>query len=133
MKTANAYIKHLLNKSDTSISVKGISLKALTCGNTVLLPVLHSEQDNGYSENFISHLRDEVAGQQNEFKNSVLLVIHNSMLDTLINSAENVAQTNAVWHPEKIKTEMQQLIDPTDSASKVSECLLEHRFNQIVR
>jgi DNA phosphorothioation-dependent restriction protein DptH len=120
------------DKSDVTITANGIPLKALTCGNTVLLPVLHSEQDNGYSENFISHLRDEVAGQQDEFKNSALLVIHNSMLDTLINSAENVAQINAVWHPEKIKIEMQQLIDPDDPACKVSECLLEHRFSQIV-
>ena len=119
-------------KSDTVITVKGISLKALTCTNTILLPVLHSEQDNGYSENFISHLRDEVAGQQGEFKNSTLLVIHNSMLDTLINSAENIAQTGAIWHPEKIKKEMQKLIDPNDPGKKVSECLLVHRFNQIV-
>jgi len=124
----NAFIA----KSDDKIVIENASINALTCGNTKLLPVLHSENGNGYSENFISHLRDEVAGQQGDFKGCALLVIHNSMLDTLINSAEDIAQEDGVWHPEKIKESLQGLIDPHAKDRKVSECLLEHRFAQIV-
>ena len=119
-------------KCDSQITLNSITIKTLTCGNTKLLPVLHSESGEGYSENFISHLRDEVAGQQGDFKGSALLVIHNSMLDTLINSAEDIAQDNSVWHPEKIKQALKELIDPHAPDRKVSECLLDHRFAQIV-
>ena len=124
----NAFIK----KSDDQITIKNTTISALKCGNTKLLPVLHSENGSGYSENFISHLRDEVAGQQGDFKGCALLVIHNSMLDTLINSAEDIAQVSSVWHPEKIKDALKSLIDPHAKDRKVSECLLDHRFAQIV-
>ena len=119
-------------KSQASISVKGIELKVLSCGEITLIPVLHNEEGDGFSENFISHLRDEVAGQQGPLKGSALLVIHNSMLDTLINSAEDVAQPGAVWHAEVIKESMKTLINEYDDSFEVSECLLEHRFKQIL-
>lgn len=117
--------------SQSSVSVKDIELSVLTCGEVILLPVLHNENDEGFSENFISHLRDEVAGQQGNLKGSALLVIHNSMLDTLINSAEDVAQPGCVWHAEVIKESMKSLINYHDDSHQVSECLLEHRFKQI--
>lgn len=125
----------IVSKADGTIDVKGTKLSIVTCGNSRLLPVLHSEDSNtapGFTENFISHLRDEVAGQFGEFEDCALLVIHNSMLDTLINSAENVAQPASIWHPEQIKQAMYKLIDDVNGTRKVSECLLEHRFNQIV-
>ncbi len=124
--------KAFLLMSDNSILVKGNLLKSICCGGVNLISVLHSDNGAGYSENFISFLRDEVAGQVGEFKDASLLVIHNSLLDTLINSAENVAQPNSVWNPAEIKNELGSLIDQTDPKSKVSECLLEHRFEQIV-
>ncbi|ABV87635.1 conserved hypothetical protein [Shewanella pealeana ATCC 700345] len=125
----------IVSKADGTIDVKGTKLSIVTCGHSRLLPVLHSEDSNtapGFTENFISHLRDEVAGQFGEFEDCALLVIHNSMLDTLINSAENVAQPASIWHPEQIKQAMYKLIDDVNGTRKVSECLLEHRFNQIV-
>jgi DNA phosphorothioation-dependent restriction protein DptH len=118
--------------SQSKINVKGIAINVLTCGQVNLIPVLHSENGEGFSENFISHLRDEVAGQQGQLKGTALLVIHNSMLDTLINSAEDVAQPGCVWHAEVIKESMKSLIDYHDDSHQVSECLLEHRFKQIL-
>jgi len=117
--------------STENVAIKNVNIPIVQCETTKLLIVLHSENRGGFSENFISHIRDQVAGQQSELKNTSLLVIHNSMLDTLINSAENVAQKNCVWHPAEIKKAMFSLIDEHDSKRKVSECLLEHRFNQI--
>ena len=125
----------IVSKSDGSINVKGTELPVVQCGEARLLPVLHSEDSRkcaGFTENFISHLRDEVAGQFGELEGCALLVIHNSMLDTLINSAEDVAQPASIWHPEQIKHAMHDLIDDFNGTRKVSECLLEHRFNQIV-
>lgn len=125
----------IVSKSDGSINVKGTELPIVQCGEARLLPVLHSEDSSkfsGFTENFISHLRDEVAGQFGELEGCALLVIHNSMLDTLINSAEDVAQPASIWHPEQIKHAMHDLIDEFNGTRKVSECLLEHRFNQIV-
>lgn len=118
--------------SQSTICVKDIELHVVTCGEVALIPVLHNENDEGFSENFISHLRDEVAGQQGPMKGTALLVIHNSMLDTLINSAEDVAQQNGVWHPQTIKDSMKALINYHDDSHQVSECLLEHRFKQIL-
>jgi DNA phosphorothioation-dependent restriction protein DptH len=120
-------------QAQSTIFVKEIELKVVACGDVTLIPVLHNEEGDGFSENFISHLRDEIAGQQGPLKGSALLVIHNSMLDTLINSAEDVAQPGAVWHAEVIKESMKSLINEYDDSYEVSECLLEHRFKQIPR
>jgi DNA phosphorothioation-dependent restriction protein DptH len=118
--------------SQSTVNVKGIAINVLTCGQVNLIPVLHNENGEGFSENFISHLRDEVAGQQGQLKGTALLVIHNSMLDTLINSAEDVAQPGCVWHAEVIKESMKSLINYHDDSHQISECLLEHRFKQIL-
>lgn len=128
---SNRLYDDFVSLSTENVAIKNINIPIVKYEQIRLLVVLHSENDGGFSENFISHIRDEVAGQQSELKNSSLLIIHNSMLDTLINSAENIAQKNWVWHPAEIKKAMFSLIDDHDSKRKVSVCLLEHRFNQI--
>ncbi|MDP2535498.1 DNA phosphorothioation-dependent restriction protein DptH [Alteromonas stellipolaris] len=115
------------------VSVKNVEIPFVHVGAFKLLVVLHSEEKGeGYSENFISHIRDVVASQQKEVKDSCLLIIHNSMLDTLINSAENIAQPSWVWHPLKIKKALEGEIDPLNDNKLVTQCLLSHRFEQIV-
>jgi DNA phosphorothioation-dependent restriction protein DptH len=121
-----------INHSTDTVFVKNVELPVVKICDNKLMPVLHHEHGKGFSENFISHLRDEIAGQQGQLKNSALLIIHNSMLDTLINSAEDVAQENGIWNPLTIKESMKTLINYHDSSHQVSECLLEHRFNQIL-
>lgn len=122
----------LIERCSTEVMVKGTELPAVEVARVKLVPVLHSETGEGFSENFISHLRDEVSGQAGDLKNSALLIIHNSMLDTLINSAEDVAHNGSAWHPEVIKSSLQRLIDKSTANKEVSECLLKHRFAQIV-
>lgn len=130
---SNKLFKAISLHSSSSVLIKNIPIPCVEIGDTKLLVVIHSENgDSGFGENFISHIRDVVAAQQGEIKNSSLLVIHNSQLDTLINSAENIAQKGFVWHPSEIMQSLYSLIEPTDSASKVSKCLLNHRFDQIV-
>lgn len=123
----------LSSLSTLYVEIKNIRIPCVEIADTKLLIIIHSEnEEHGFGENFISHIRDEVAAQQGQIKNSSLLVIHNSQLDTLINSAENIAQKGFVWHPSEIMQSLYSLIEPTDPSSKVSKCLLNHRFDQIV-
>ncbi|WP_238596663.1 DNA phosphorothioation-dependent restriction protein DptH [Psychromonas sp. psych-6C06] len=124
----NAFV----DSSTSSISIKGVELKILQYGSTKLLPVYHGDSENGFTENFISHLRDEISSQQGEFKGTALLIIHNSMLDTLINSTEDVAQPKFVWHPKNIKQLLFAEIKQEDQNAKISECLLDFYFDDIV-
>ena len=47
------------------------------CNGTKLVPVLHHEAGNGFTENYISHLRDQISSLNNEFSSSALFIIHN--------------------------------------------------------
>ncbi len=113
------------------IEVKNIKLPCINYKNASLIPVFHNEED-GFSENFISLLRDEVSSQSGSLNGCALLIIHNSLLDTLINSAKDVAQPGFVWHPENIKSLLHQELDQSDEKFKVSECLLDYQFDLIL-
>lgn len=100
--------------------------------NTVrLIPVFHSDNESGYTENYISRLRDLVAAQQHDFKHTALLIIHNSMLDTLVNSAEDLTQPGKVWHPLALKNQLKKLINSSNKQKAVSETLLDLVYEQI--
>lgn len=126
----------MLNKADTSVELKtndiNQTLPAITFGKTTLIPVVHSESAQGLSENFISHLRDLVSAQDGPLKDCALLVIHNSYLDTLINSARDLGKAGEVWHPLTIKKSLSELISSISGTDKVSQCLLDHRFKLII-
>lgn len=126
----------MLNKADTRVELKtndiNQTLPAITFGKTTLIPVVHSESEKGLSENFISHLRDLVSAQDGPLKDCALLVIHNSYLDTLINSARDLGKAGEVWHPSIIKKSLSELISSISGTDKVSQCLLDHRFKLII-
>jgi len=126
--------KAIVQRKTASLTLKNdIGVPVVETGSVQLIPVLHDEQgQTGFTENYISHLRDEVAGQNGQFANTALLVIHNSLLDTLINSANNLGKEQGVWAPDQIKDALSKLIDQNDSSKAVSECLLEYQFHQIV-
>jgi DNA phosphorothioation-dependent restriction protein DptH len=124
----NAFIRFSTN----TINIKNNELKTIQYGNTQLIPVYHGESESGFTENFISHLRDEISAQQGELKNTALFIIHNSMLDTLINSTEDLAQPGFIWHPKNIKQLLHAEINQQDDKAKISECLLDYHFDEIV-
>ncbi|MCV6590966.1 MAG: DNA phosphorothioation-dependent restriction protein DptH [Marinobacterium sp.] len=113
-------------------------LTALQCGDIKLVPVLHNDDQaasaSGYTENFISYLRDEVAGQQGEFSHTALFVIHNSLLDTLINSASDVSAESGVYNPLQIKQALAELISQGEGIGSraLSDELLEYQFDLIM-
>ncbi len=116
------------------IVVKNTKIPFVEYEGKKLLTVLHSEdslEEKGFTENFISMLRDEVSSQVDEMSGCAMLVIHNSLLDTLINSAQDLAQPEGVWHPKKIKQALKELIDKSDTGREVSEGLLDYQFNAI--
>lgn len=126
----------MIAHSQNSISVNnGTELPFIQLSNCKIVPVIHSEDPaeyQGFTENYISHLRDEVASQSGYLKGCALVVIHNSLLDTLINSAEDLAQLGQVWSPSKIKAAMKGLIDQQDKGRDVSNCLLDDQFDAIL-
>ncbi len=118
-----------------SILCKESELHYVLCGSTKLIPVIHSDRgDIGFTENFISFLRDEVASQSGDFKSTALVIIHNSLLDTIVNSAEDLTSSTNVFSPSKIKKALDELVDEEgDKGSKsISKILLEYQFDFII-
>ncbi|MBR7215881.1 DNA phosphorothioation-dependent restriction protein DptH [Pseudomonas sp. B2021] len=98
----------------------------------LLIPVMHGADVDGFTENYISHLRDKVASQSGIFKNTALFYIHNSMLDTLINSAMDVAGKGAVWSPYVFQGELQALISHASPHASLSNFLLQDQLDSIL-
>lgn len=108
-------------------------LPYLQIGGYQVVPVLHAERGIGFTENYISTLRDIVSAPQGQLKNCVLLVIHNSSLDTLNNSSRNLCLAeHDVWNPAVIRDALKEMIDPHAASQTISEALLDHQFNAIL-
>lgn len=98
----------------------------------LLIPVMHGADIDGFTENYISHLRDKVASQSGVFNNTALFYIHNSMLDTLINSAMDVAGKGAIWSPYEFQGELQALVSHASPHASLSNCLLQDQLESII-
>jgi DNA phosphorothioation-dependent restriction protein DptH len=108
-------------------------LPYLQIGGYQVVPVLHAERGIGFTENYISTLRDIVSAPQGHLKSCVLLVIHNSSLDTLNNSSRNLCLAeHDVWNPAVIRDALKDMIDPHAASRTISEALLDHQFNAIL-
>jgi DNA phosphorothioation-dependent restriction protein DptH len=128
----NALFKAFIGVTNSIIKIKTVELRTIQYKTVQLIPVFQGDSGKGFSENFISHLRDEVSAQQGALKSTALLLIHNSMLDTLINSTEDIAQPNFVWAPLNIKELLEAEIDSNDENADISKCLLNYHFDEIV-
>jgi len=119
-----------LDKSDAqTIEIDGVHLPFVLCNGVSLIPVLHGEQgENGFTENYISFLRDKVAGRDHQFSQAALLIIHNSLLDTLINSAKDAGAEGAIWHPKILEKKLEILIDQRVEGRELSRCLLKDQL-----
>jgi DNA phosphorothioation-dependent restriction protein DptH len=96
-----------------------------------VIPLLHSASANGFTENFISHLRDEVTKPQSVLADCCLVILHNSKLDTIINSSKDLAQKGSVWSNEFFKDALNKLIDNQDKGKDISGVLLDYQFDAI--
>ena len=59
-------------RTTASIVLEEEKIVYFKINNFKVIPVLHSMVDPGYSENYISLIRDLVSGQKNDFKTSIL-------------------------------------------------------------
>ncbi len=110
----------------------GQYIDCLPCNGVQLIPVLHGAEAPAFTENYISHLRDEVAGRSGIFAQTALLIIHNSMLDTLINSTKDVAAPDAIWYPQTFSHQLEKLITTGSNRSELSRCLLEDQLATVL-
>lgn len=110
----------------------GQYIDCLTCNGIQLIPVLHGVMAPAFTENYISHLRDEVAGRSGIFAQTALLIIHNSMLDTLINSTKDVAAPDAIWYPQTFSHQLEKLITTDSKSSELSRCLLDDQLAMVL-
>ncbi|WP_449554807.1 DNA phosphorothioation-dependent restriction protein DptH [Lelliottia amnigena] len=107
-------------------------LPYVSCNGIQLIPVLHGGAAPAFTENYISHLRDKVSSRNGIFSQTALLIIHNSMLDTLLNSTKDVAAPDALWHPETFRHQLEKLITTDSNLSQVSRCLLGDQLTTIL-
>jgi DNA phosphorothioation-dependent restriction protein DptH len=115
-----------------AIEHKGVKLPFIACGDTKLLPVLHGEHGKGFSENYISYLRDGVASRAADFAECALLIIHNSKLDTIINSAEDLAAEERAWHPQALVRRLKALSQAHPGNHHLLLYLLEDQLKYVL-
>ena len=128
-----AFIRKAAAEFTVEIEQKDRYLPYLQIGNYQVIPVLHAERGVGYTDSYISTLRDLVSESQGLFRNSVLLIIHNSSLDTLNNSSRNLCLAeHDVWNPAVIRDALKDMIKPYATSRTISLALLDHQFNEIL-
>ena len=122
-----------LYRYTSSFLLENHDINYISLNNFKVIPVLHSELDFGYSENYISRLRDLVSSQKGDFKNSVLLIIHNSSLDTLNNSSRDLTLRDNIWNPKNIYQALINFINESSFKDyQISKQLLKHQFEIIL-
>ncbi|MCM5705634.1 DNA phosphorothioation-dependent restriction protein DptH [Larsenimonas salina] len=112
------------NAADGSMMDGETQLNYLLIDDVKVVIAGHSEEygiDEGcYTENYLAKLRDDAVNWE-----STLLMVHNSMLDTITNSTFDLAKHGAVWSVEGIRQQLDSLIDDSMSNQKTSRCLLD--------
>jgi DNA phosphorothioation-dependent restriction protein DptH len=121
-------ITHFRNKASGLINVHGTEITFVEVAGLRLICVAHSDSTDssaGFNENYISMLRDRVAEQSDVFLGSAFLVIHNSLLDTLVNSAIDLASIDGPWSTNSIFKALVDLSAACGKSQKVYEVLLQ--------
>ncbi|WP_335920277.1 DNA phosphorothioation-dependent restriction protein DptH [Shewanella algae] len=122
-------------KSGDIVNEHGISLPYIQLSGCKVVPVMQSEEPHesqGFTENYISFLRDEVSKLGGCLKDCALVIIHNSLLDTVISAVGDLSQPEQVWSTKSIKQALTGLIDQQDNRRAVSLCLLDDQFDAIL-
>ena len=121
-------ISYLRSAANGVVNVHGTEIPFVTVAQLRLVCVAHSDSldsTHGFNENYISMLRDRIAEQSDVFIGSALLIVHNSLLDTLVNSAIDLAADDGPWSTNAIRKALVKLSEATGKSGKVYECLLQ--------
>ncbi|MEA2027469.1 MAG: hypothetical protein U9N49_00640, partial [Campylobacterota bacterium] len=122
-------IKALNSFKSGEVEYLNIKLPYITIGSVRLVYV--NDVESVMNEHFISNLRDAVSLPHKSFEGCALLVIHQSRLDTLMNSATDLALGDAPLNANSIEEKLKSLAK--DSAKPtLYTALLEHQTKLIV-
>lgn len=130
-KSVELYKSFLELAEEKIINFEGYNYPYIDCNGVFLIPVLQGNNGEYFSENFISYLRDAIANREDSFNNCALLIIHNSMLDTLINSAFDVSLPKAIWNPEVLAKKLLEFFD-TSNKKEIVKYLLDDQLTVIL-
>jgi len=112
-----------------TIEYLGISLPYISLGSHHLVFV--NDVENVMNEHFISNLRDAISGSDEAFINCALLVVHQSRLDTLLNSAHDLSSVGAPFNAQEVKKKLNDQCKETTNL-KLFKALLAIQTKQIV-
>ncbi|CAD6871624.1 DNA phosphorothioation-dependent restriction protein DptH [Methylomonas fluvii] len=119
-----------LNAANASeLSYLGTTLPYIDVADTRLVYV--NDVEDAMNEHFISNLRDAVSRPDEIFSNCALLVLHQSRLDTLLNSAHDLAAPGAPLNSQDVEKQLVALCKTT-SKPKLFQALLDMQTKQIV-
>lgn len=101
----------LKNAASDEIEIDDEKVPFIDLADTKLIFVRHADRDVGgsipcYSESYISMLRDQVAGQAGAFDGVAMVILHNSLLDTLLGTSEDLKLN--VWSHDNIYNEVRE-------------------------
>ncbi len=101
----------MAGSSSGAIEIGGENIPYIELGNTKLIFVRHADRVAAceipcYSESYISMLRDQVAGQSDMFEGVAMVILHNSLLDTLLGTSEDLKLN--VWSHDNIYLQVRE-------------------------
>jgi len=100
---------------DSSLIYKNVELPYIQVG--VIKLVYVNDVMGTMNENFISNLRDAISAPEEVFENCALLVLHKSRLDTVLNSATDLASFKAPLSAFEVASYIKDLTTTTSSQS----------------
>ncbi|MDP3266165.1 MAG: DNA phosphorothioation-dependent restriction protein DptH [Sulfuricurvum sp.] len=90
-----------------------------------------NDVENTMNENFISGLRDAVSRPEEVFHGCALLVLHKSRLDTVLNSATDLASSGGPFHASSVEKYLNDLITSKTSNRTLFKELMKIQTNII--
>ncbi len=126
---ASRLFREFQQRTDGDIDLEGVRFRCIMINGTKLICVLQAEiaekNIGGFNENYISMLRDKVANQNEPMEGCALLILHNSLLDTLLSSTDNLAAPSAIWSTGKVNERLKSYIASQEKIPKVMLSLLD--------
>jgi hypothetical protein len=99
----------VLNTKNSSLIIGEVTVPDVEaqCGLKLII-MLHdsaAKEKDTYSEDFIANVRDAI----NNLENTSLFVIHNSALETILTSCQDISVNDGVFTPEYVQNQLDKL------------------------
>lgn len=99
----------VLNTKNSSLIIDDVTVPVVEaeCGLKLII-MLHdsaAKEKETYSEDFIANVRDAI----NNLENTSLFVIHNSALETILTSCQDISVNKGVFTPEYVQNQLDKL------------------------